>query len=206
MTWSATRDGADTPKTTLWLADALEGSDCRSLERYLRRIHQKLEHDDLNRALEMSATLPEICSMLEHPQMRTSPAHCVCWCDAWVATDSDSQNVFSAHQNLSAGLPARRKRGSHAMDQRGRAVRTLGVRIAAQRRAQLVSPARRLRSHGAIQPWEGFRLLRAAQRHSRRGAEACPAARLSAAEVARDAAQVAGSILSSAPSSSSVST
>jgi hypothetical protein len=42
----------------------------------------------------MSATLPEICSMLEHPQMRTSPAHCVCWCDAWVAMDSDSENVF----------------------------------------------------------------------------------------------------------------
>ena len=34
--------------------------------------------------------------MLEHPQMRTSPAHCICWCDAWVAVDGDgdSQNVF----------------------------------------------------------------------------------------------------------------
>jgi len=94
MTWNATWDGADTPKTTLWLADALDGSDSRSVERYLQRIEQKLCHDDLERALEMSATLPEICSMLEHPQMRTSPAHCVCWCDAWVAMDSDSENVF----------------------------------------------------------------------------------------------------------------
>ena len=94
MHWNRTRDGADAPKTTLWLADALEGSDCRSMERYLRRIQQRLERGDLGGALEMSATLPEICSMLEHPQMRTSPSHCVCWCDAWVAMDSDSQNVF----------------------------------------------------------------------------------------------------------------
>jgi hypothetical protein len=94
MNWNGIRDGADAPKTALWLADALEGSDSRSVERYLHRIEQKLEHDHLDRALEMSATLPEICSMLEHPQMRTSPAHCVCWCDAWVAMDSDSENVF----------------------------------------------------------------------------------------------------------------
>ena len=94
MNWNGLRDGADTPKTTLWLADALEGSDSRSVERYLQRIDQKLRHEDLERALEMSATLPEICSMLEHPQMRTSPAHCVCWCDAWVVMDSDSENVF----------------------------------------------------------------------------------------------------------------
>jgi hypothetical protein len=94
MNLSRTGDSADEPNTVLWLADALDGSDSRSMERYLRRIAQKLEHGDLNRALEMSATLPEICSMLEHPQMRTSPAHCVCWCDAWVAMDSDSENVF----------------------------------------------------------------------------------------------------------------
>jgi hypothetical protein len=94
MHWNRTRDGADAPKTTLWLADALEGSDCRSMERYLRRIEQRLERGELGGALEMSATLPEICSMLEHPQMRTSPSHCVCWCDAWVAMDSDSQNIF----------------------------------------------------------------------------------------------------------------
>jgi hypothetical protein len=94
MNWNAIRDGADSPKTTLWLADALDAPDARSVERYLCRIEQKLEHGDVARALEMSATLPEICSMLEHPQLRTSPAHCVCWCDAWVAMDSDSENVF----------------------------------------------------------------------------------------------------------------
>jgi hypothetical protein len=94
MNWNGLQDGADAPKTTLWLTDALEGSDSRSVERYLRRIDEKLEDGDLNRALEMSATLPEICSMLEHPQMRTSPAHCVCWCDAWVEMDSDGENVF----------------------------------------------------------------------------------------------------------------
>jgi hypothetical protein len=64
------------------------------MERYLRDIEQELKHGNVQQALEMSATLPEMCSMLEHPQMRTSPAHCVCWCDAWVAMDSDSQNVF----------------------------------------------------------------------------------------------------------------
>jgi len=94
MNWNGLRDGADTPKTTLWLTDALEGSDSRSVERYLRRIEEKLQYEDLTRALEMSATLPEICSMLEHPQMRTSPSHCVCWCDAWVEMDSDSENIF----------------------------------------------------------------------------------------------------------------
>lgn len=94
MNRNGLREGGDAPKTTLWLADALEGSDCRSVERYLRRIEHKLKTGDLTRALEMSATLPEICSMLEHPQLRTSPAHCVCWCDAWVAMDSDSENVF----------------------------------------------------------------------------------------------------------------
>ena len=94
MNRNSIREGADAPQTALWLADALEGSDSRSVERYLRRIEQKLEHGDLTRALEMSATLPEICSMLEHPQMRTSPSHCVCWCDAWVAMDSDRENVF----------------------------------------------------------------------------------------------------------------
>jgi hypothetical protein len=94
MNRNGLRDGADTPKTALWLTDALEGSDSRSVERYLRRIEEKLQYEDLAPALEMSATLPEICSMLEHPQMRTSPSHCICWCDAWVKMDSDSENIF----------------------------------------------------------------------------------------------------------------
>src|SRR5687767_14861268 len=79
-----------------WLTNALDGTDGRALERYLRTIDEKLEGGKLNDALTLSAALPEICSMLEHPQLRTSPAHCICWCDAWVALDGDEdgQNVF----------------------------------------------------------------------------------------------------------------
>jgi hypothetical protein len=77
-----------------WLASALDGCDCRALERYLGTIEQKLEGGKLSEALTLSAALPEICSMLEHPQLRTSPAHCICWCDAWAPTDSEGQDVF----------------------------------------------------------------------------------------------------------------
>ena len=79
-----------------WLTHALDGTDCRALERYLRGIDEKLGEGNVNEALTLSAALPEICSMLEHPQLRTSPAHCICWCDAWVALDGDEdgQNVF----------------------------------------------------------------------------------------------------------------
>jgi hypothetical protein len=77
-----------------WLSNALDGCDCRALERYLGTIQQKLEVGKLSEALTLSAALPEICSMLEHPQLRTSPAHCICWCDAWVPADSDGQDVF----------------------------------------------------------------------------------------------------------------
>jgi hypothetical protein len=79
-----------------WLTNALNGTDGRALERYLQSVVEKIEAGELNEALTLSAALPEICSMLEHPQLRTSPAHCICWCDAWVALDGDdeSQNVF----------------------------------------------------------------------------------------------------------------
>ncbi|MEJ1965274.1 MAG: hypothetical protein WDO56_28560 [Gammaproteobacteria bacterium] len=94
MHWSEARDGWDPEQTTVWLSSALDGSGCGAMERYLHSIEQKLDRDNIREALAMSAALPEICSMLEHPQLRTSPAHCVCWCDAWVAMDGDSQNVF----------------------------------------------------------------------------------------------------------------
>ncbi len=94
MNSSDARDSSDADETTVWLASTLEGSGCRAMERYLRNIEQKLDRGNVGEALALSAALPEICSMLEHPQLRTSPAHCVCWCDAWVAMDSDSQNVF----------------------------------------------------------------------------------------------------------------
>ena len=84
----------DSEQATAWLAGTLEGADCRAMERYLGDIERHLEKGKLGDALRMSAALPEMCSMLEHPQMKTSTAHCVCWCDAWVASDSDSQNVF----------------------------------------------------------------------------------------------------------------
>ena len=94
MNLSDVRDGSNTKRKTVWLASALDGTDCRAMERYMRNIEQNLDRGNVCEALTLSAALPEICSMLEHPQLRTSPAHCVCWCDAWVAMDSDSQNVF----------------------------------------------------------------------------------------------------------------
>ncbi len=84
----------DTEQATAWLAGTLEGADCRAMERYLRDIQRNLDTEHLGEALRMSAALPEMCSLLEHPQMKTSTAHCVCWCDAWVAPDSEGQNVF----------------------------------------------------------------------------------------------------------------
>lgn len=84
----------DTEQATAWLAGTLEGADCRAMERYLSDIERYLNTGRLDEALRMSAALPEMCSLLEHPQMKTSTAHCVCWCDAWVAADSDGQNVF----------------------------------------------------------------------------------------------------------------
>jgi hypothetical protein len=94
MNWNSTRGISGRAEPRRWLTSALEGSDSRSLERYLHDIEQELEHGLIKEALELSAMLPEMCSMLEHPQMRTSPAHCVCWCDAWVVADSNSRNVF----------------------------------------------------------------------------------------------------------------
>jgi hypothetical protein len=81
-------------QTSLWLANALDGSDCRAMERYLQTIGSKLDDGRIGEALQMSSALPEICSMLEHPQLRTSSAHCVCWCDAWVSMDSDDEHIF----------------------------------------------------------------------------------------------------------------
>jgi hypothetical protein len=94
MSFSANRNGADPEHASIWISSALEGADSRAVERYLRSIETKLEDGALDEALQMSAALPEMCSTLEHPQLRTSSAHCVCWCDAWVAMDSDSQNIF----------------------------------------------------------------------------------------------------------------
>jgi hypothetical protein len=93
---ATTRSGEmnEAAQTSLWLANALDGSDCRAMERYLHTIESKLEAGHLGEALQMSANLPEICSMLEHPQLRTSSAHCVCWCDAWETMDSEDEHVF----------------------------------------------------------------------------------------------------------------
>jgi hypothetical protein len=94
MKASEARYDSDSEQTAVWLTSALRGCDCRAMERYLLRIEQKLEGGRLGEALRLSAALPEICSTLEHPQMRSSPAHCVCWCDAWVTAESDGANVF----------------------------------------------------------------------------------------------------------------
>jgi hypothetical protein len=90
----------DSEQATAWLAGTLEGADCRAMERYLGDIQRHLDGGKLGDALRMSAALPEMCSMLEHPQMKTSTAHCVCWCDAWVA--SDAQFARSVSRSLLA--------------------------------------------------------------------------------------------------------
>ena len=66
-----------------------------TLEGYFRAIENHLEHEHLDEALSMSAALPKICSALEHPRCMSSTAHCICWCDAWVAADcEDGENVY----------------------------------------------------------------------------------------------------------------
>jgi hypothetical protein len=70
------------------------GSSRVTLERYFRAIDEHLERNRLDQALRLSAALPKICSALEHPRLLTSSAHCICWCDAWVASDGEIGNVF----------------------------------------------------------------------------------------------------------------
>ena len=66
-----------------------------TLEGYFQAIDEHLEQAELDEALQMSAALPKICSALEHPRCMTSTAHCICWCDAWVASDcEDGENVY----------------------------------------------------------------------------------------------------------------
>lgn len=65
-----------------------------TLEGYFQMIDEHLEREELDEALHLSASLPQICSALEHPRLTTSSAHCICWCDAWVASDCDGTNVY----------------------------------------------------------------------------------------------------------------
>jgi hypothetical protein len=65
-----------------------------TLEGYFQAIDKHIQRDELDEALELSASLPKICSALEHPRLMTSTAHCICWCDAWVASDSEGENIY----------------------------------------------------------------------------------------------------------------
>ena len=65
-----------------------------TLEGYFRAIDGHLENEELDEALQLSACLPKICSALEHPRLTTSTAHCICWCDAWVASDCEGVNIY----------------------------------------------------------------------------------------------------------------
>lgn len=65
-----------------------------TLETYFGAIENHLEQAELDEALQLSVALPKICSALEHPRLMTSTAHCICWCDAWVAADSSGSNVY----------------------------------------------------------------------------------------------------------------
>jgi hypothetical protein len=76
------------------VASAPDGATRATLEGYFEAIDLRLEHEELDEALQLSAALPKICSALEHPRLMTSTAHCICWCDAWVAADSEGVNVY----------------------------------------------------------------------------------------------------------------
>jgi hypothetical protein len=76
------------------VADSGEGATRLTLEGYFEAIDEHIERDELDEALQLSASLPKICSALEHPRLMTSTAHCICWCDAWVASDCDGENVY----------------------------------------------------------------------------------------------------------------
>jgi hypothetical protein len=65
-----------------------------TLEGYFQTIDEHIRRNQLDEALQLSASLPKICSALEHPRMMTSTAHCICWCDAWVAADCEGENVY----------------------------------------------------------------------------------------------------------------
>jgi len=75
-------------------ADCGETATRLTLEGYFQAIDKHIRRGELDEALQLSASLPKICSALEHPRMMTSTAHCICWCDAWVAADCDSENVY----------------------------------------------------------------------------------------------------------------
>jgi hypothetical protein len=76
------------------VADSGEGATRLTLEGYFQAIDEHIERGELDEALELSASLPKICSALEHPRLMTSTAHCICWCDAWVASDCEGENVY----------------------------------------------------------------------------------------------------------------
>ena len=75
-------------------ADCGEGATRLTLEGYFEAIDDRIRHGQLEEALQLSASLPKICSALEHPRLMTSTAHCICWCDAWVASDCEGENVY----------------------------------------------------------------------------------------------------------------
>lgn len=74
--------------------DCGESATRLTLEGYFQAIDAHVREGQLDHALQLSASLPKICSALEHPRMMTSTAHCICWCDAWVAADCEGENVY----------------------------------------------------------------------------------------------------------------
>jgi hypothetical protein len=76
------------------LGNGQDGGTRATLEGYFDAIDTRLEHKELDEALQLSVALPRICSALEHPRLMTSTAHCICWCDAWVAADCGGENVY----------------------------------------------------------------------------------------------------------------
>ncbi|HVY82582.1 MAG TPA: hypothetical protein VG994_16445 [Steroidobacteraceae bacterium] len=71
-----------------------EGATRLTLEGFFEAIDARIRHGELDEALQLSASLPKICSALEHPRMMTSTAHCICWCDAWVTTETEGESVY----------------------------------------------------------------------------------------------------------------
>jgi hypothetical protein len=59
----------------------------KMLEGYCVDIEQLLRESSVRQALRLAVALPEMCSALESPRLRSSPADYVRWCERWLKGD-----------------------------------------------------------------------------------------------------------------------
>jgi hypothetical protein len=54
------------------------------IDGYLHAIEHTVQAGAVSEAVTLAAALPEICSALELPNLRSSPARYISWCGAWL--------------------------------------------------------------------------------------------------------------------------